>query len=352
MALGQIIGLATYVQNDFLRAVIVFVLLAFVLRLALAIIEKIFVRLTARTKTKLDDMIYEATTKPLTILATLIALRAALEEISLHSALERNTNLAIYSAIVAIIGYITFVVVDIFLKHSWTIVSTKSKIKIDKALIGIIHSTLKIFVIFFVVLYILDLWGVEILPLLGALGVAGIAVALALQPTLGNMFAGVAMILDRSVRVGDWVVLEDGTWGVIEKVGIRSTKIRSFDNEMLVIPNSKIADSIVRNVSLPEPKVRVVLPFGVAYGSNIDKVKKIVLAEIKKLKHVLDDPKPSVRFLEMGESSLNFKAFFYVDSYENRYATIDEANTRIYNALNKAGISIPFPQMDVHLKKE
>jgi len=113
-----------------------------------------------------------------------------------------------------------------------------------------------------------------------------------------------------------------------------------------------LAESIIQNVALPEPKSRVVIRFGVAYGSDIDKVKKIVLKEIRSVANiVLDDPEPKVSFRKMGDSSLDFKALFYVDDYGDRFDAIDEANTKIYNALNKSGIEIPFPQMDVHLKK-
>ena len=145
--------------------------------------------------------------------------------------------------------------------------------------------------------------------------------------------------------------MENNVKGKIEKIGLRSTKIRTFDNEWIIIPNTKLAESQIQNVALPEPKSRVVIPFGVAYGTNIEKVKKIIMKEIKSIKNAVDNPEPSIRFDEMGNSSLNFKAYFHVSSFEHRWESIDEANTKIYNALNKAGIEIPFPQMDVHLKK-
>jgi small-conductance mechanosensitive channel len=112
-----------------------------------------------------------------------------------------------------------------------------------------------------------------------------------------------------------------------------------------------LADSVLQNVALPEPKSRVVITFSVAYGSDIDKVKKVVIQEIKSIKKVCKDPEPLVRFLEMGSSSLNFKAYYFVDSFQDKFATIDEANTKIYNRLRKEKIEIPFPQLDVHLKK-
>ena len=125
----------------------------------------------------------------------------------------------------------------------------------------------------------------------------------------------------------------------------------TFDNELMIVPNGKVASNKIQNVALPEPKIRIVVQFSVAYGSNVEKVKKLVLGEIKKLKYFVDGPAPKVRFLEMGDSSLNFKAYFYIDSFEYKLLSVDEANTRIYNILNKNKIEIPFPQRDVHIKK-
>lgn len=159
------------------------------------------------------------------------------------------------------------------------------------------------------------------------------------------------MILDKSIKVGDLIYLDADTRGKVLAIGLRSTRILTFDNELIIVPNSKVADSKIQNIAEPDPKARVVIPFSVEYGSDVNKVKKIVLAEIKKVEHFIAEPEPIVRFIEMGQSSLNFKAYFYVDSFEFRWAAIDESNTRIYNLLNKAGIGIPFPQMDVHLKE-
>jgi potassium-dependent mechanosensitive channel len=149
------------------------------------------------------------------------------------------------------------------------------------------------------------------------------------------------------------VSLDNGAvYGKIMKINLRSTKVQTFNNEIIIVPNSKLAENNIENLAQPEPKSRVVVPFGVAYGSDIEKVKKIVLKEINSVKNIVNEPEPTVKFLEMANSSLNFKAYFFVDSFENKFGALDEANTKIYNALNKNKISIPFPQMDVHLKKK
>ncbi len=344
--------LITYLPNQYLRAVVIFIAAIILLRFGFTIIQRALLRFTKSTKTEVDDQIIERSATPLTLIALILSFRITIPELMLTETLAANIIKASYTALVIVIGYLIYVIIDVALLEAWKILSKKTKVKIDDSLTSLAHGTLKIILIILAFLYILDLWEVEILPLLGALGIAGLAVALALQPTLANIFSGIAMIVDKSVRVGDWIILEDGMWGVVEKIGIRSTKFRTFDNELIVLPNTKFADSRIQNVSMPDPKARIVIPFSVAYGTDVDKVKKLIISEIKKIPRVVDKEEIVVRFLEMGESSLNFKAYFYIESFEFRMASIDEATTRIYNALNKAGIEIPFPQMDVHFKKK
>jgi len=345
------LSLDVYLKNGYLRAGVLFVGLLFVLRLILGIGRRAVLKLTSKTKTDIDDMLVKKSSGPLTVVAFMVAVRISLAEITMSDALVVNIANTLYSVIVIAIGSLVYSVVDILLIRAWKKLAAKTKARTDETLTSLIHGILKGTIFVLVALYILDLWGVKIVPLLGALGIAGLAVALALQPVLANIFSGVSMILDKSIRMGDWVVLPDGKSGVIQKIGIRSTKIKSWDNELIIVPNTTLANSQIQNISLPEPRARVVIPFGVAYGSDVEKVKKVVINAVKKVKHVVKDAEPVVRFLEMGDSSLKFKAYFYVETFEVKYGSIDEANTLIYNALNKAKIEIPFPQMDVHLKK-
>jgi MscS family membrane protein len=350
MTLGELSTLTGIITNNYARALIIFIGLFIISRLVLAIFLRSTIKLTSKTKTDVDDILVKKVSSPLTFIALLVSLKFGLAELALSEAMALSISRIIYSALIVVLGYLVFVVVDIVLVRGWKNLAKKSDVKVNESLTSLVHETLRIAVIILVLLYILQVWGIEVLPLLGALGVAGIAIALALQPVLSNIFSGVAMILDKSVRVGDWVVLEDKTWGVVQKIGIRSTQVKTFDNEMIIVPNSKMADSQIQNVSLPEPKARAVVPFSVAYGSDIDKVKKLIKGEIMKISHIVKEPEPLIYFAEMADSSLNFKAYVYVDSFQNRFRAIDEMNSRIYKALNKAGVEIPFPQMDVHLK--
>jgi MscS family membrane protein len=343
--------LSDYITNPYLRGLAVFVIFFFVLRVFLEIVGKIFLKISSKTKTDLDDILFEKSSSPFTLIAFCVSLLVTFPEFGFS---ERTllilTNL-VYSFLVIIFAYLFYVIVDLFVIRALKKFASKTKNKVDDSLISLFRSVLNIALIVISLLYVLSLWGVEIGPLLAGLGIAGLAVALALQPILSNIFSGAAMVLDGTVRAGDLVYLDQNTKGKIEKVGLRSTRIKTFDNELIIVPNNKLAESTIQNVAQPEPKSRAVVPFSVAYGADIEKVKKVVLKSIEKIEYIEDDPTPIVRFIEMANSSLNFKLYYYVNSFEHRFETIDKVNTAIYNALNKAGIEIPFPQMDVHLKK-
>jgi len=218
-------------------------------------------------------------------------------------------------------------------------------------LINLSAKLLKIVAMILGVIFILDIWGVEVGPLVASLGIVGLALAFGLQNTLGNVFGGVSLILDKAYKKGDMIQL-DSKIGTVYEIGLRSTKIKTFDNEILVIPNDKLANNIVENYNLPDPTIRVNIEFGVEYGSNPDAVKKLALDIVKKTKNVLNDPEASIFFTEMGESSLNFKLMFYVDDLKNKWETHQSVITELYNTLNKNKIGIPFPTRTVYNKKD
>lgn len=340
-----------FIENQYVRAFVVFLIAFFLSRLALFIFERVALKIARKTPTKVDEELIERSSFPLTILAFLISLRITVSEIEFEPFMYEMITSFIYTFVIISLAYIIYVVINTVIIHGIKKVTKKAKSNIDESLLPLLNGVINISVVALTLLYILSIWGIEITPLLAGLGIAGLAVAFALQPILSNIFSGVAMVLDQSVRVNDLVYLDDSHKGRILKIGVRTTKIRTFDNELIIVPNNKIAESVIQNVALPEPRSRAVIPFSVAYGSDIDKVKKIILKELKAIELIEKDPAPSVRFIEMGDSGLHFKAYYFVSSFEHRFETIDQANTRIYNALNKAGIEIPFPQMDVRLRK-
>jgi MscS family membrane protein len=339
-------------ENVYLRALTVFVIYFILAEVVLYISGNVILKITHKTKTKVDDLIVKSSMKPISLIIILAGVRIAAAIIGL----DETTSLAVQktvSSVVVLIGmWIALSIVKILINNWGVTWAKRTKSTVDDNLMKLLHKATKLLVLVVGVLFLLDVWGVNITPMLASLGIAGIAVAFAMQSTLANVFGGMSLIIDRSLKVGDVVELDADTIGNVMDIGIRSTKIRTFDNELIIVPNGKLADMRIKNYVQPDESARLVVPFNVAYGSDIDKVKKLIMSEIRKVKEVSKEPEPLIRFIEMADSALSFKVYMWLEDYRERFLVKDIINTKIYNALNKAGISIPFPQMEVHLKKK
>lgn len=221
---------------------------------------------------------------------------------------------------------------------------------------GLAFAILKGTIIVIGLLIILSVLGISITPLITALGVGGLAVALALQDTLANLFSGIHILVERSIRVGDFIRLESGQEGYVEDITWRTTRIRMLPNNMVVIPNSKLSQSIVTNYYLPEKKMSVLIPIGVSYSSDPELVEQILVEEAKKAASVvpglLTDPEPIARFSGFGESSLDFTLICQVQEFTDQYPAQHEIRKRIFKRFNEEGIEIPFPQRTIHMLKD
>lgn len=199
---------------------------------------------------------------------------------------------------------------------------------------------------------VLEHFDVDIKGLIAVLGVGSLAVALAAQDTLSNMIAGFVLMIDRPFRRGDRVILGDGTKCDVYLIGLRSTKFLTFDNTLIIVPNAELIKMTINNQSYPEPKIRVKVEVGVAYGSDIDKVRKILLDIARNHPDSLDDPAPDVYFTELADSSLNFAVVCRVGSVSQLWMTSVKIREEIYKRFEAEGVEIPFPQRVVHLVKE
>jgi len=196
-------------------------------------------------------------------------------------------------------------------------------------------------------------WGVNPVGWLASAGVLGVVLGLAAKDTLSNLFSGIFIMMDSPYKEGDYINLDSGERGYVLNVGIRSTRIMTRDDIEITIPNSVIANAKIINESGgPHENERVRLSIGVAYGSDIDLVKNILVDVATKSGLISAKFEPRVRFRDFGESSLNFQLLFWIDKPEARGRTLDALNTFIYKEFNKNNIEIPFPQRTVHLKKQ
>ncbi len=304
-----------------------------------------------RTTSKLDDIIIDAISKPSILFAAAIGLHIGLsfsempEKYLLY--LGRILHVLIILSVTVASATLAGRLFRNYIQQSGIPIPTT----------GLAYAILKAVVYIIGFLIILNDLGISIAPLITALGVGGLAVALALQDTLANLFAGVHILMEKSIRIGDFIRLETGQEGYVDDITWRSTRVRMLPNNMVVIPNSKLAQSVVTNYSLPDRRMAVQIPVSVSYSSDPDRVGRILLEEARKaageVPGLLADPEPSVRFIPgFGESSLDFTLVCHVREFTDQYTAQHELRKRIFSRFQLEGIEMPFPTRTVYVKEE
>ncbi|MFB6131729.1 MAG: mechanosensitive ion channel family protein [Salinigranum sp.] len=194
---------------------------------------------------------------------------------------------------------------------------------------------------------LLMLYDVDVTPILGAAGIAGVAVGFAAKDTVANFFGGIALYFDDTYRIGDYVVLEGGEAGTVVKVGIRSTTLRTRDEVLVTVPNSVLNAAKIVNESAPGRRKRIRVKVGVAYGTDLDEFEGVVLDVAAEEPLVLDSPQPRMRFRAFGDSALQYELLCWVDHPTRAARATHELNRAIYVALGEADIEIPYPKREV-----
>lgn len=208
----------------------------------------------------------------------------------------------------------------------------------------------RIVVLFFAILWVLLIWEVNLAPIFASAGIVGIAIALAAKDTLANFFGGISVFMDRAYRVGEYIILESGERGEVVQVGIRSTKIQTRDDVMITIPNGIMANSKIINESAPQPRFRIRLDIGVAYGTDLDMMEELLLTVATENNQVVKQPAPRVRLRTFGDSSVNFQLLLWIRDPREKGRQTHLLLKEVYRVFNENGVSIPFPQQDVTIK--
>jgi small-conductance mechanosensitive channel len=304
----------------------------------------------ARTSHHLDDLIIRAVRAPSLFLCLALGLYLAVEfsEIPLRYAQYANKIIYLVIVLSVIIGatHLTGQLFRYYIRRHELPVSAPG------LAIGVINGLL--WIIGFLIA--LTTLGVSITPLLTALGVGGLAVGLALKDTLENIFAGINVLMEKSIRVGDFIRLESGQEGTVKDITWRTTRVELLANNTVIIPNSKLAQSVVTNYHLPEKSFGLRLPISVSYASDPQRVETVLLEEVRKalgqVPGLLENPEPFVRFSPgFGESSLDFTLNCQVAEFVDHYLVLHELRKRIFQRFREEGIEIPFPQRTVHLRQ-
>jgi small-conductance mechanosensitive channel len=208
-------------------------------------------------------------------------------------------------------------------------------------------------VIFALAAYLVFLiWNIDMTAWLASAGIAGIAVGFAAKDTLANLFSGIFILADMPYKVGDYIVFDNGDRGKVTQIGLRSTRMLTRDDVEIIIPNSIIGNSRIINQSGGRhEKFRLRVKVGVAYGSDVDQVRTILIEIANKEPLVCKEPAPRVRFRIFGASSIDFELLCWARTPELKGRTMDKLNDAIYKAFNREGIEIPYPKQDLYIRE-
>ena len=346
-ALGVYTGItiASYIIAIFI--LIVFFVLA---QITNFLFNKVFKVLTAKTKSNIDDKIMKILNMPIFYSVVLIGVYQSFSYIGVLVRYSDDFSRIIKSLVIVIWIYAIAKLVNVVILGIGFKFAEKTKSTLDDELMPLFQKLSNIIVYFIGIMLLLKMWNIDITPLLASAGIMGFVIAFAAQDTLSHLFGGVSIYFDKPFRVGDRVQLESGEIGDVLEIGIRSTRIKTFDETVVILPNSKIANSKIINYNQPASKIKEKIKIGVAYGSDIDKVKKILLDIAENTEGVEKDPAPSVYFTEFLDFALEFVIVTWVDSPREKFAVKTKINEEIYRRFNKEGVQIPYPTQDVYMR--
>jgi small-conductance mechanosensitive channel len=337
-------------QHDILQLSI-YIVSGFLIGLFLhKVIMPLFAKLAAKTSIKSDDLIISTISTWVIPWFLALGLYLGLKQLELESRfyfwLENGLMIFYIFSATMIVARVVSGMIKIKAAGTDAIIPSSS-----------IISNIVIIIIYCIgLLIILQSQGISITPVLTALGVGGLAVALALQPTLSNLFAGLQIISSGNFNKGDFVRLSTGEDGFIEDITWRSTTIRAASDHIIIVPNSKLADMTVSNYYLPQHEITFAVEVGVSYDSDLSKVEKITKEVIKETLQQSEDGvkefEPEISFIAFAESSIRVKAFLRVNNYSAQFQVRSAFLKKLHERYNQEGIHIPYPMRSILLKKE
>ena len=303
-----------------------------------------------RTKTSIDDHIIDIIHKPIYYTILFIGLRFSISLVEFLNPVQFFIGGILKTIIVIIWG--SAILKSFIYIIKWYSHRSEVQEQNQKRLMPLFDNLGKIVIFIGAVYFIFISWDINVTGWLASAGILGIVLGFAAKDTLANLFAGIFIMADAPYKEGDYINLDNGERGYVKSIGIRSTRIMTRDDIEITIPNSVIANSKIINESGgPKEKERVRVNISIAYGSDIDQVRALLMEIASSSKDICSDPLPRVRFREFGDSALMFQLLFWIEKPEMRGRVVDSINSIIYNKFMEEKIEIPFPQRTLHIQK-
>ena len=337
-------------SNEYFSAALILIISIILSRVFTYILKKYIERFANITKTNIDNILVEILKGPAYFFIIFIGFYIAINSLNILSPYEKWINGIFFIGIVIILTLILVKIIDILVIR-WL----KVKKKFERTP-RLINRIINILIYIISLLIILEHFNIKLTPIIATLGVGALAVGLALQNTLSNFFAGIHIISDRPINVGDFIEIE-GTQisGHVDDIGWRSTRIKTLSNNIVIIPNSKLSESIIINNSMPQQEMSIVVQCGVSYNDDLEKVEKVttdVARRIQKTtKGAIKTFEPFIRYHTFGDSNINFSIILKVEKVVDKYLITHELIKELKKAYAKNKIEISWPVRKVYMNK-
>lgn len=324
-------------------------------RVVSALLTRIIHRFTRSTKSELDDQLVGTVRGPLIAFVVVQAIFIGLRTLSYLDD-HRDTLEEVWVAVILVFAVLLVArVAAVLLTWYGTEFSKRARSGIDEKTLPIVRRLVNVTIYAIGIVLVLDQLGVSVSPLLAGLGLSGLAVALAIQPLLSNVFAGSYVLSDASLGVGDFIEVENGPSGWVEDIGWRATRIRTFDNNIVMIPNSTLAESVITNFDIETPEVGVPVVCGVAYEADLNEVERIVREVLEAINADCDQAdaayEPVMLFTGFGDSNIDFLMKLRAFNRREVATVAHEMIKRVHSRLGEAGITINYPARRLFLEE-
>jgi small-conductance mechanosensitive channel len=344
-------GVMMFWAKEILAALLILSLFWMLAQLISAILTKWGKRLARSTRTDLDDRLLQRVIPHVSRLLTTLGFYLAIRSLPLHEKLVLVISGALFVVLVVIFFNLLFHALDELLQWYLNGRQQGGKDLISRNMIPFVEKLAMLFLMGTALIIILKHFNYDILSVVTALGIGSLAIGLAAKDTLAHMISGFTLMLDQPFRIGDRIQLAGGQIGDVADIGLRSTKIKTLDNQLLIIPNSDLCNNMLINQAFPDARAKGRINIGVAYGSDVERVKELLVTTALDCEAVLRAPAPEAYFASFGDSALNMSLFFWVEEYSQLFSVTDRINTNILRRFNESGIEIPFPIRTVILEK-
>jgi len=317
------------------------------------VIFRVLKFLTSKTKSYLDDRLLNIARPPIYYSLVITGFSTAVKIMPLADSL---TDKLIYGfKTIGVLVWMTALIRAskvILQQLAWAGGNSNKQRLIQPQTLPLFDNLSKLLIVAIAGYVMFQIWGIDMTAWLASAGIIGIAVGFAAKDTLANLFSGVFILADAPYKIGDYVVLDKGSRGKVTHIGIRSTRFLTRDDVEITVPNSLVGNSKIINQSGgPHTKFRLRVKIGVAYGCDVDLVRKVLITIAQADDLVCESPTPRVRFRVFGASSLDFELLCWVEDPELRGRTLDSLNMQIYKRFMEEKIEIPYSKHDIYIKE-